>query len=124
MDPPRAEAGMGRLTHRAHPQRVHPLHMNVPMDALSTPFVTTTVGAFAWQGGRNVEHTHGRTHDAPSVHGIMALIDQDTIRCVLDTRTLCGPTWVQECIGRVEAFDLWPHHVQAAVQAAEREALE
>ncbi len=121
---PRVESDTGQRPRCAHSHCVHTLHMNVPMDALSTPFVPTTVGAFEWQGRRNVEHTHGSTHDAPGVRGIMPLINQDMIRCVLDTRTLRGPTWARACIDRVEGFDLWPHHVRAAVQAAEREALE
>jgi hypothetical protein len=54
----------------------------------------------------------------------MPVINQDQIRVVLDTRTLCGPSWAREFIDRVEGFDHWPQHVQAAVQAAEREALE
>jgi len=54
----------------------------------------------------------------------MAMINQDTIHFVLDTLMLRGPTWAQACIDRVEGFECWPQHVQAAVQAAEREALE
>ena len=54
----------------------------------------------------------------------MPLINHDKIRCVLDTLTLRWPTWAWECMDRVEGFDRWPQHVQAAVQAAEREALE
>jgi hypothetical protein len=54
----------------------------------------------------------------------MPLINQDMIRLVLDMRALRGPTWAREFMDRVEGFDVWPQHVQAAVQAAEREALE
>ena len=54
----------------------------------------------------------------------MPLIHQDTIRFVLRKLTLRGPTWARECMDRVEGFDRWPQQVQAAVQAAEREALE
>ncbi len=92
MDPLRATSGTGWLTRCAYPQRVHTLCVDVPVDFLSTPFVPTMVGAFEWQGGRNVEHTQGSTHDAPGVHGIMTVVNGDTIRCVLDTRTLRGPT--------------------------------
>ncbi len=53
----------------------------------------------------------------------MAMINQDTIRFVLDKLNVRGPTW-REFMDRVEGFDLWPQHVQAVVQAAEREALE
>lgn len=52
----------------------------------------------------------------------MPLIDPDTIHFVLDTRMLRGPTWARACMDRVEGFALWLHHVQAAVQAAERDA--
>jgi hypothetical protein len=48
----------------------------------------------------------------------------DKIRFVFRKLTLRGPTWAREFMNRVEGFDLWPHRVQAAVQAAEREALE
>jgi hypothetical protein len=54
----------------------------------------------------------------------MAVINQDTIRFVLDTFNVRGPTWAREFMENVEGFDRWPQHVQAAVQAAEREALE
>jgi hypothetical protein len=50
--------------------------------------------------------------------------NQDQICFVLDTLMLRGPTWAREFMDRVEGFDLWPQHVQAAMQAAEREALE
>jgi hypothetical protein len=50
----------------------------------------------------------------------MAMIAQDTIRFVLDTRTLRGPTWARKFMDRVEGFERWPQQVQAA----EREALE
>ena len=87
-----AESGTGCFTCRAHPQRIHPLRLDVPVDDLSTPLVPTMVGTFDRQGGRNSENTWGRTHDAPGVRGIMPLIDPDTIRFVLDTLTLRGPT--------------------------------
>jgi hypothetical protein len=54
----------------------------------------------------------------------MAMINQDMIRFVLDTRTLRGPTWARECMARVEGFERWPQQGQAAVQAAERDANE
>jgi hypothetical protein len=53
----------------------------------------------------------------------MPVINQDQIRVVLDTRTLRGSAWAREYMDRVEGFEKWPQHVQAAVQAAEREAL-
>ncbi len=62
--------------------------------------------------------------EAPGVRGIMLSSNYDKIRFVFRKLTLRGPTWAQEFMNRVEGFDLWPHHVQAAVQAAEREALE
>ena len=65
-----------------------------------------------------------RMQEAPGVRGIMPLINQDTIRFVLDKLKLRGPMWARACMDRVEGFDRWPQHVQAAVQAAEREALE
>jgi hypothetical protein len=52
----------------------------------------------------------------------MPVINEDQIRGVLDPRTLHGPTWCA-WMNRVEGFERWPQHVQAAVQAAEREAL-
>ncbi len=94
------------------------------MDDLSIRVVPTTVSSFDQQGQRNVEHTHGTTHDAPGIGGIMPVMNQDTIRCVLRKLSLRGPTWVRACMDQVEGFDRWPEHVQAAVQAAEREALE
>ena len=54
----------------------------------------------------------------------MPAINQDQIRFVLDKLMLRGPTWAREFMDRVEGFDRWPQHVQAVVQAAEREALE
>ena len=54
----------------------------------------------------------------------MPVINGDTIRVVLDMRTVRGTTWARAFVDRVEGFGLWPQHVQAAVQAAERKALE
>jgi len=54
----------------------------------------------------------------------MSVINQDTIRFVLDKLNLRGSAWTWEFMDHVEGFDRWPHHVQAAVQAAEQEALE
>jgi hypothetical protein len=76
------------------------------------------------QMGRTVEHTNGRTHTASGIGGIMPVINGGQIRFVLRKLNGRGPTWARECMDRVEGFDCWLQHVQAAVQAAEREALE
>ncbi len=124
MDSLRAESGMGRRTRCAHRHSVHTLRVDVPVDDRSTRVVPFTVGVFDRQEGRNVKTTWGSTHDAAGVHGIMPVITGDTIRVVRDTRTVRGTTWARAFVDRVEGFDRWPQHVQAAVQAAEREALE
>ncbi len=54
----------------------------------------------------------------------MSMNNRNKIRCVLDKRNLRGPTGAWEFMDQVEGFERWPQHVQAAVQAAEREALE
>ncbi len=74
------------------------------------------------QVGHTVEHTHGRPHDAPGIGGIMPLINWDQIRFVLRKLKVRGPTWARECMEQGEGFERWPHHVQVAVQAAERDA--
>jgi hypothetical protein len=58
-----------------------------------------------------------------SAPSITPVINQDKIRFVLDKLKVRGPGWAREFVDRVEGFDVWPQHVQAAVQAAEREAL-
>ena len=63
-----------------------------------------------------------RMQEAPGVRGIMPSSNQDTIRFVLRKLNVRGPTWAPECMDRVEGFDRWPQHVQAAVQAAKRDA--
>jgi hypothetical protein len=68
------------------------------------------------QLGRNARRTRHWWHNAGHY--------QDQIHFVLDTRTLCGLSWAREFMAQVEGVDHWPQHVQAAVQAAEREALE
>ncbi len=52
------------------------------------------------------------------------MINQEKIRFVLDKLNVRGPTWARAFMHQVEGFGRWPQHVQAAVQAAEREALE
>jgi hypothetical protein len=91
---------------------------------------TTTAGSLDRQVGSNSENEHERKHDAGSVspppvtRNLRPVINQDKIRFVVDKLTLRGPTWAREFMERVEGFEKWPQHVQAAVQAAEREALE
>jgi phage/plasmid-associated DNA primase len=70
--------------------------------------------------GRNGNQPTARM-PAPS---ITPVINRDKIRFVLDKLKVRGPTWAREFMDRVEGFEKWPPHVQAAVQAAEREALE
>lgn len=112
------------FTRHAHAHRVTTLRVDVPVDDLSIPCVPTTVGSFDRQGGWNSKSNWGGMHDALGIGGIMPVINQDTIRFVLDKLNVRGPTWAREFMDRVEGFDQWPQHVQAAVQAAEREALE
>jgi hypothetical protein len=52
----------------------------------------------------------------------MSVMNQDEIRCVLDTRTLHGA--MRACMDRVAGFDRWPQQVHAGVQTMEREARE
>jgi hypothetical protein len=52
----------------------------------------------------------------------MPLINWDQIRFVLRKLKVRGPTWARECMEQGEGFERWPHHVQVAVQAAERDA--
>jgi hypothetical protein len=54
----------------------------------------------------------------------MPMINGDQTRFVCDTLNGRGPPWARACMGQVEGFDRSPQHVQAAIQAAEREALE
>ncbi len=124
MDPPRAEAGMGRFTRNV-------------LAACSDGSLTQSCGPNTWCSllracihcrffrsaatprtrGKNVRSSRRSWHNAHHQLG-------QVIRFVLDTLTLRGPPWARACMDRVEGFDLWPHHVQTAVQAAEREALE
>jgi hypothetical protein len=54
----------------------------------------------------------------------MLVINGDKIRYVLDTLTLRGLPCTRACMDQVEGLDRWRQQVQAAVQAAERGALE
>ena len=91
---------------------------------------TTTAGSLDRQVGSNSEINRERKHGATGVsipsltRNLRPVINQDKIRLVLDKLNVRGPTWAREFMDRVEGFAYWPQHVQAAVQAAEREALE
>jgi hypothetical protein len=64
---------------------------------------------------------HAREHGASSS---APYITSEKITFVLEKIPVRGSAWAREFMDRVEGFDRWPQRVQAAVQAAEREALE